>query len=115
MSQDARHQIADTVHKPDRHSGVSHFDLYRFLRNELGFCRSDGPAVSALWQQVDDPASHIGVFNAGNHKQLHKPLDKCRLACSDGAYDAYMDLSARPFRYILINRSIRHTFVLFLT
>ena len=58
-----------------------------FLWNKFRFCRHNGFSLCRLRQFIHCPLSSIHILHIWNHTQVHKFLNKCRLARPNRTYN----------------------------
>ena len=98
------YHIAHAVNEPHgERSAVGQLHLGRFLRDELGLRRHNGPAGAALGQLIPGSLFTVHIFNVGNHLGLHETLDEGGLAGPHRAHHADVDIPRRAGGDILIN------------
>ena len=104
--------VAHAVDETHREGGPAvQGDIHRFLGNELGLRRHDGPAAAGLGQLVDGPFPAVDVVDVGDDARLHEALDKGGLPCSDRTKHPYEQGAAGPCGNILIEIRICHSYL----
>ena len=109
VAEGAVHDISHAVNHPDLKGDVSaQINVGRLLGNKLRLGRHNRLACRRLRKLVNGSAVYALVADIRQDNQVHKPLDKGRFSCADGADHPDIDVAVGTARNILINVSFLH-------
>lgn len=110
MAGSSLYHISHTVDQTDAYGNILRQpDLSRILRHKFRFCCHNRPSGCRLRQLISCPLLPMLLLHLRKHKKLHEPLDKRGFSCPHRPHHTYVDLSASPGLYILIQLICVHT------